>query len=90
MNVFDIVISHGGAGVLHNCVLQAAVPILCPIFGDQFKNVTVIEKLKIGVGLRLEEICKAKDQINVVIQNIDIYKQNILKYRIKVDRECKD
>lgn len=46
----SLTIHHGGAGTL-NAALRAGVPtIVTPVFGDQYDNSIVVQKLGIGVG----------------------------------------
>eukprot|EP00554_Chaetoceros_debilis_P008249 CAMPEP_0194099054 /NCGR_PEP_ID=MMETSP0150-20130528/328_1 /TAXON_ID=122233 /ORGANISM="Chaetoceros debilis, Strain MM31A-1" /LENGTH=544 /DNA_ID=CAMNT_0038785195 /DNA_START=70 /DNA_END=1704 /DNA_ORIENTATION=+ len=69
----SLTVHHGGAGTL-NAALRAGVPtIVTPVFGDQYDNSLVVQKLGVGVGFeqKLQKINAGDlaEAINAVVSD---------------------
>lgn len=76
---YDIVVHHGGSGIMYECIRQGKISIVFPQDYDQFDNASRIEKAKIGIKIKnFKEIKKA---VNTIEMNND-YKSYIAFYQV--------
>jgi len=87
----SLTVHHGGAGTL-NAAMRAGVPtIVTPVFGDQYDNSFVVQKLGIGVGFeqKLQKIDAndLSDAIHTVLNDAAMA-ERAEKLGIQMRNEC--
>jgi UDP:flavonoid glycosyltransferase YjiC (YdhE family) len=74
---FDIVIHHGGAGIIHSCIRHKNYQIVLPNMYDQFDYAARLEDKKLGTWLKRKNVNSIIKAINEVesVQPIEVKKE---------------
>lgn len=59
LGAFDLVVHHGGAGVMYHCIREAKPALVCPLDYDQFDHAVRLERAGVGRWLRRGDDARA-------------------------------
>ncbi|AAP85755.1 egt [Adoxophyes orana granulovirus] len=78
-------ITQGGILSIDEAVDNEIPMIVVPLMGDQFLNARNIKQLNIGETLRARSISNLNQTIDLMMQNYDNYKSNIVQYKKRIN-----